>query len=339
MSLFNSLHRLLSLALIVSCAVGFAAPYGHAATEEEIARYRKIWNPFSAGPQLVSSADVQPKGQYFFRPYVYGEIGYGRFGNAWSSASQALSQQLSSINPQVEFSYGITNSVEFEMYASEVSWWQSSGNGQAAQNGHGLGDTTMFLKYRAIVQQDDTWWPTLTNAFYVSLPTSDWAGTPSIPGGFAPLGRLPSTHFGAPEFTESILFRKNIRPFRISGGIFYSYGSPSSNNGAPQYFGDIFQYRLAFEHFLNDAKGFAYAVEVLGLHGLPFRLDGHAVNTKPDTFGLVGIQPTIEYKFTDQIAGSAGVLFTLAGQNDIAAIYPNFSIYFYWSRTGRVIAR
>ncbi len=314
-------------------------PDVRAASEEDIARYRKIWNPFSSGPQLVSAADVQPKGQFFLRPYMYSEIGYGRFGNSWSSSPSSLPQRLSSINPQVEFSYGITDSVEFEMYLSEVSWWQSAGNGQSAQSGYGLGDTTAFLKYRAFVQQDDTWWPSLTNAFYVSIPTSDWAGTPSIPGGFAPLGRLPSTHFGAPEFTESVLFRKNIKPFRISGGLFYSYGLPSSNNGVSQYFGDIFQYRFAFEHFLDDKNGFAYAIEVLGVHGLPFRLDGNSINTKPGSFGLVGIQPTIEYRFTDQIVGSAGVLFTIAGQNDIAAIYPNFSIYYYWNRSGKVLAR
>lgn len=134
----------------------FDRALAQAATEEEIARYRKIWNPFSAGPQLVSSADLQPQGQYFFRPYVYSEIGYGQFGNTWSPEAQSLSRRLSAINPQVEFSYGITNSVEFEMYVSEVSWWQSSGNGQSAQSGHGLGDTTAFLKYRAVVQQDDT---------------------------------------------------------------------------------------------------------------------------------------------------------------------------------------
>jgi len=107
---------------------------------------------------------------------------------------------MSAINPQLELSYGITNSVEFEMYLSEVSWWQSSGNGQSAQSGSELGDTTAFLKYQFNVQQDETWWPSLTNAFYVSLPSSEWAGTPPIPCGFAPLGRLPSTHFGSPEF-------------------------------------------------------------------------------------------------------------------------------------------
>jgi hypothetical protein len=328
-----------SLLLLIGGALGLGTTSASAATEEEIARYRKIWNPFSAGPQLVSSADLQPKGQFFFRPYLYSEIGYGQFGNTWSPVSRSLPQRLSAINPQVEFSYGITNSVEFEMYVSEVSWWQSAGTGLSAQSGHGLGDTTMFLKYRAMVQQPDSWQPTLTNAFYVALPTSDWAGTPPIPGGFAPLGRLPSTHFGAPVFTESILFRKNVRPFRISGGLFYSYGPPSADQSATRYFGDIFQYRLAFEHFLDDKKGFAYAIEVLGLNGLPFRLDGHAVNTKPGTFGLLGIQPTIEYKFTDQIVAAGGVLFTLAGRNDVAAIYPNFSIYFYWSRSGKVIAR
>jgi len=330
---------ILTIVLGLSMLASYPLCLTHAATEEEIARYRKIWNPQATGPQLVSAADVQPAGQLFLRPYVYSEIGYGQFGNTWSPQAKSLSQQLSAINPQLEFSYGITNSVEFEMYLSEVSWWQSSGNGQPAQSGSGVGDTTAFLKYRFNVQQDETWLPSLTNAFYVSLPSSDWAGTPPIPGGFAPLGRLPSTHFGSPEFTESILFRKNVRPFRVSGGVFYSYGTPSSNNGTTQYFGDIFQYRLAFEHFLDDSKGFAYAVEVLGLHGLPFRLDGHALNTKPTSFGLVGVQPTIEYKFTDQIVGAAGVLFTLAGQNDIAAVYPNFSIYYYWSRTGRVIAR
>jgi hypothetical protein len=42
---------------------------------------------------------------------------------------------------------------------------------------------------------------------------------------------------------------------------------------------------------------------------------------------------------TDSIVGAAGVLFTLAGQNDIGAIYPNFSIYYYWNRGGKVVAR
>ena len=37
--------------------------------------------------------------------------------------------------------------------------------------------------------------------------------------------------------------------------------------------------------------------------------------------------------------GAAGVLFTVAGQNTQEAIFPNFSIYYYWGKNGTVIMR
>jgi hypothetical protein len=242
----------------------------------------------------------------------------------------------------VEFSAGILDWLEFEMYLPETSWWQGSGDGAGPANGNGLGDMTAFVKARFHVQQATDWLPSLTETLFVTLPTSSWAGsigTPPIPGGFAPLGRLPSTHFGAPELTEAILFRKNLQPFRISGGLYYSYGPPSSNNGVTQYYGDIFQYRFAFEQFLDDKKGFGYAIELVGIHGLPFRLDGKALDAGRTSFGLIGVQPTVEYDFTDRIVGAAGVLLTAAGYNDVAAVYPNLSVYYYFNPRGHVVAR
>ncbi len=309
-----------------------------ATMDDDIAMYRKSWNPLTAGPQLVSSADTMASGQFFLRLYSYNEIGYGQFGNTWSVTTRSLPRSLAAVNPQLELSYGITNRFEFEVYFSEVSFW-SSGNNQPAQSAGGLGDTTTFVKYRLLVQQPDTWQPSLTETFFIALPTSDWAGTPKIPGSFNPLGRLPATRAGSPVFTEALLTRKNIRPFRLSGGIFYSYGPPSSSNGTTQYFSDIFQYRLAIEHILDDKRGFGYALELLGLHGLPFRLDGHEVNVKPQNFGLVGIQPTVEINLTERLIGAFGILFTVAGQNDIAAIYPNFSLYYYFPTDSRVVPR
>jgi hypothetical protein len=179
----------------------------------------------------------------------------------------------------------------------------------------------------------------MTIASFVALPTSSWFGTPSVPGGFAPLGRLPATHFGAPELTEAFFFRKNIKPFRFSGGLYYSYGVPSSSGGAPLRYGDILQYRLVMEQFLDDQRGLGYAVELMGLHGLPWRVDGAAINAGRTSFGLIGLQPTIEYRFTDHVVGAAGVLVTLAGHQDIVAVYPNLSIYYYWSTRGKVVAR
>lgn len=317
-----------------------AAPRRARADDEDaLTKYRHGWNPLSGGPQLVSSADLQPKGQAFVKGYVYGELGYGQFAGAWSTHTDSLSQKPTVLNPQIEIDYGITNALELDVYVSEVSWWETSGGGQPAQSSSGAGDTTAFLKYRFLLQQPDTWWPSLTIGFFVALPTSGWFNTASVPGGFAPLGRLPATHFGAPELTEAILFRKNVRPFKVSGGLYYSYGVPVTQDGVPQHYGDILQYRLVLEHFLDDQRGFAYAVEFIGLHGLPFRLDGSAVNAGRRTFGLVGVQPTIEYKFTDHIVGAGGVLFTGAGESDIAAVYPNVSIYYYFGADGKPLPR
>ncbi|HTR53183.1 MAG TPA: hypothetical protein VMJ10_20950 [Kofleriaceae bacterium] len=329
-------HTLLVFVIAAVTGVGAAR-----ADDGALARYRKIWNPFSAGPELVSSADLQPRGQFFVRPYIYSEIAYAQYGG-WSVGTMGLGQRLVAVAPQVELSYGILDWLEYEMYLPETSWWQSAGNEASSANGNGLGDITAFLKWRFHIQQPDSWLPSFTEVLFVTLPTSDWAGsigTPPIPGGFAPLGRLPSTHFGAPELTDAILFRKNIRPFRLSGGIYYSYGLPTTKNGMSQYYGDIFQYRLAFEQFLDDTRGLAYAVELVGIHGLPFRLDGQSVDAGRTSFGLIGIEPTVEYNFTDRIVGAAGVLFTAAGHDDVAAIYPNVSLYYYFNPRGHVVAR
>jgi hypothetical protein len=331
-----------ALIAVAAAVLALARPAGADQPDSGLARYRRIWNPFSAGPELVSSADLQPQGQLFLRPYFYSEFAYAEYGGGWAISTGSLDRKLASIAPQVEFSYGILDWLEYEMYVPETSWWQGSGDGNAASSGHGLGDITAFLKARFHIQQPDSGIPSLTETFFVTLPTSDWSGsigTPPVPGGFAPLGRLPSTHFGAPELTDAVLFRKNLRPFRFSGGLYYSYAIPSSSNETKQYFGDIFQYRLAFEHFVNDAKGFAYAVELVGIHGLPGRLDGHAIDAGRSSFGLVGIQPTVEYDFTDKIVGAGGVLLTVACKNDVAAVYPNVSVYYYWNPHGRVLAR
>ena len=71
------------------------APTAARADDGALARYRKSWNPFSGGPQLVSSADLHPQGQFFVRPYIYSEFGYGQFGDAWSVNRQALPRRLS----------------------------------------------------------------------------------------------------------------------------------------------------------------------------------------------------------------------------------------------------
>jgi hypothetical protein len=321
-------------------------------SQEEIDKYRQSWNPLSHGPILLPAVDISPKGQFLVHPFIFSQTGNQQFGNRLSVSPQAASARLSAVLPLVIAGYGISDHVEIEGSLSAV-WWENRPRGAHAMRDSeaGVGDTSMWLKYRPVIQDPDGWRPSVTTMSMIGLPTSDYADTRSIPGGFAPLGRLPVTRFGALTFTEGLLVRKNLQPFRISAGVFYSHSLPGRTTILPGeamaetgYAGDLINTRLVVEHMLDDDRGFGYNVEFVSLHGLAHRLDGHAVNVQPATFNLFGVQPTIQYRFTPnqeggQLVAAAGVLLTVAGQNSINAIYPNISLYYYWAPKGRVQMR
>jgi hypothetical protein len=140
--------------------------------------------------------------------------------------------------------------------------------------------------------------------------------------------------------TEGVTFRKNTNPFRFSGGLYYTYAAPGSDAGQTTYVGDIINTRFIFEHFLDDKKGLAYNIELVTVHTGTWRADGHAINRGAISGStVVGIEPAIQFRFTDSLVGAVGVLFTVAGQNAQDAIYPNFSIQWYWNKGKQVIMR
>ena len=69
------------------------------------------------------------------------------------------------------------------------SFWATQ-NGQSTSS-TGLGDTSLIMKYRPIIQDPESWRPSLTHYTQLVLPTSRWADADKPPGGFTPLGRLP----------------------------------------------------------------------------------------------------------------------------------------------------
>jgi hypothetical protein len=310
-------------------------------TEEEIQKYRHSWNPFSHGPILNTGIDIQPKGQFLIQPFVFSEFGHQQYPNRLTTDSVDSRFHLRAVAPTVIFAYGITNHLELNVAPSYV-WFESTRTNASGQQtssfDRGPGDTTIYLKYRPLVQDPDTWRPSLTLYNGVTLPSSQWFGTQGIPGGFSPLGRLPGTKFGGLTLTEGVLFRKNLQPFRFNGWVYYSHTVPGSTAGMNTYNGDIINARFIVEYIADDKRGLGFNLEFLTLHGLPFRLDGHDLNLKPTSFSLFGVEPSLQYKFfhdeSGALVGAAGVLFSLAGQNDINAIYPNISLYYYWSTTG-----
>lgn len=311
-------------------------------TQEEMLKYRQGWNPMSNGPILLTGVDINPKGQFHMQIFGFGETSHQQFGNQLSTQGTNSPIHLNAFEPLVVMGYGLTDHIEFNAAFSAIYWNANdltASGGRQSTSDIGIGDTAFYLKYRPVVQDPGGWRPSVTLYSQVTVPTSTYLGTSPIPGNFSPLGKLPASPFGGLEFTEGVLFRKNIKPFRISGGVFYTYTTPGHSGVVTSYQPDIVNTRLVFEHILDESKGFGYNLEFISIHSVPFRADGHALNINPSNFQLFGIEPAVQYRFSDHLVGAGGVLFTIAGQNNLDAIYPNFSLYYYWDKKGGATMR
>ena len=311
-------------------------------TDKDIQKYRNSWNPLSEGPLLIQSVDIHPKGQLSVRPFVFSQISEKSYGNTLSLPNNRKDGPVHtySVAPLVVVTYGLTNHVELGAAASWQAFWSkdtpsfNKGKGGPWTTDTGMGDLSLQMKYRPIVQDPDSARPSITLYQQLVLPTSRWVtGTERPPGGFAPLGRLPATRFGELSLTEGMTFRKNFQPFRVSGGVFYSYATPGSDADQTTYTGDVINTRLSFEHFLDDKQGFAYNIELTTVSTATWRADGHSINRGSLSGStVVGIEPAIQWRFSDSWVAAAGVLFTVAGQNTPDAIYPNFAFRWFWNQ-------
>ena len=339
--------KLLAALLILLISVAPVAAIEWVPTEQEIQKYRQSWNPFSHGPLLIQAVDIHPAGHFSIRPFIYAQIGEKSYGNRLTLATEAKKGPVhlySVQHPFINAAYGVTNHVEVGFGTSLNTFWArdsdsfNRGNGGPTTVNTGLGDTTLTLKYRPIIQDPETRRPSVTLLSQLVLPTGVWlTGTERPPGGFAPLGRFPATQFGALGLTEGVMVRKNLKPFRISGGVFYTHQLPGSDAGQTTYIPDLINTRLVFEHILNDKTGFGYNIEFASLHGTTWRADGHSTNKgQTSGFHVIGIEPALQWRFgQSNFVGAAGVLFTVAGQNALQSIYPNFSIFWFWSEKGK----
>lgn len=309
-------------------------------TDEEIKKYRQSWNPLSHGPVLLQSVDTQPKGQLSIREFLFSQIGDSSFGNTLSFATDSKSGpvRLSQISPSVNAAYGLSNHVEVGAALSMNTFWANQNGTRTSDTS--FGDVSLVMKYRPIIQDPDSWRPSITHFSQIVLPTSRWTGAERPPGGFSPLGRLPSTRFGEYGITQGIMARKNLEPIRISAAVFYTYAVPGESGGRTTYSGDVINTRLIFEHILDAKHGFGYNLELSTLHGTTWRADGHQVTSgQLRGFTIVGVEPALQWNFSQNWMVAAGCLFTVAGQNAMNAIYPNVSVFWFWDKSGKIVMR
>lgn len=308
---------------------------------DALAAYRKMWNPLAAGPQLIPMADTTPPGEFIVRPFFYSQFVQAQYTDSWGIHSLPSGFYQSQLLSLVQLSVGILPNLDATIFPAMITTWSEFDN--VDQSSNGLSDTTMELKYRFYIQHPKSLVPSMSFALHLTLPTSSWAGTQTIKGGMPPLARIPSTHFGEPGLTPALLMRTIAKPFRIYGGLFYTFDFPSQGTLPGQtgrttiQYGDLLQYRLGLENLVNDDDGLGYILEFVGMSGLPFSVDGLPINGEggiPGPFNLFGFQPTLEINLTDRLIFAAGVLLPVAGTNQYQSISPNFSIYWYWGPHG-----
>ena len=272
---------------------------------DALAAYRHEWNPITGGPEFLPLADTLPEGELNGRMFFY-----SRFTEAQYTASGGI-QGLPSGFYQTQLLllgaiyYGLTTNDELVLLPSMISTFSSS-NGQNLY-GTGLNDFTFGVKHRWVIQDPNSWRPSISTPFLITLPTTTWLGTPVPKGGLPPLSVVPSTHFGSYALTTGLFIRKNVKPFRLYSDFFYTFNVPTNGvlpgKTAEQQiqYGDLAQYRFGVEDVFNDETGLGVILEFVGLSGLPFSIDGIGPSVSPTNFNLMGLQPTIEYNLTPRL--------------------------------------
>ncbi|MGC8529769.1 MAG: hypothetical protein ACP5OP_06175 [Leptospirillia bacterium] len=301
---------------------------------DALAAYRHSWNPLTSGPDLMPQADTLPEGEFNVRFFMYGRLTQAQYSDSGGITGLPPGFSQTQLLDLFAMFYGLDQNTELVFLPSVITTFSTEDG--SSLNGSGLNDLTLGIKHRWIIQNPDTTRPSFATALLVTLPLTSWLGTPVPSGGLPPINVVPSTHFGTPSLTLVSMLRKNVKPLRLYADMYYTFGFPGSFSATPgaapvySQFGDLAQYRLGIEDVVDDKNGLGFILEIAGLSGLPFSVDGLAVNTHPSAFNLVGVQPTIEYNLTPRLAASFGVLFPAFGNNEYLATTPNFSLWYYF---------
>jgi hypothetical protein len=137
---------LVTLLILTQWVQGFA--FDWVPTDEELAKYRKSWNPPTHGTSFTSSADVTRQGQWFVRGYVQGMIGSGESQRSASSQNVAAPFSPDAVMPAVTLYYGLTRHVMVGLGVSAVYWHSSTPEPDGRTSGSGIGTTNGHVHRR-----------------------------------------------------------------------------------------------------------------------------------------------------------------------------------------------
>ena len=290
------------------------------------------WGGNTSGPFFTGTADVEPKGSWYYEPFVFDSIGHSSFD----------------LDNLQKFAVGLPLNTEFDLYAP-LPYSQGKSATTGPVDHFGLGDVALQLKHQLLKDADPYHFlamPSVSVLGNVTFPTGQYQNlSPSFDG-------TDQGGNGTYDLDLSVELRKQAAPFQFYVQLADYLIMPSNIRG-PYTFndglrqlplgsslrmvdGNLFYYAAAFEHVLDPSNGFGYLVEAYGeTQGKGNLIYGPANAPAWSAFWLA---PELEITWPSSsrftITWGAGVALPVVQNNYPRTFIPMATVTFYFNSGG-----
>lgn len=308
----------LLLAPVIAFAIGAPSP-SSISNENQL-----TYAPWFTGSLLAPTPINMKPGHPAIEPSLTVFNTYGRYDSNWKLKKQ---DHTWTINPFLDFQFGITNNVGIETLISYVSNFK---NGKTFNH---FQDTIVLFGYQISNDIKGCWIPDLRLILQETFPTGKYQKLDPNKEG------IDSTGFGSFQTGPVLAFRKlfylSNNFFSLRGSLGYLFPSTVNVKGFNTYGGgygtkgkvkpgQVFIAFLSGEYSINQRWVLAFDSELFyqrrsrfsGKNGVTAL--GETANTGLPFSVQISFAPEFEYNLTPRSGLLAGVWFTLAGKNSLA---------------------
>ncbi len=262
--------------------------------------------PSTIGPLITDTAVPIGQGNLSIQPFCNLYITGGRFSPNWRRVSNR--GDFYSLQVPVNFNYGFTPNLEMLLIIPYVHNWARNANlpaapGVRAADFDGLGDTTLYLKYR--FQKETASLPTCEAVSGFGFPTGHHLHLSDVKLGTDQLGN------GAYTFTGGLNLSKWYRPVYLYANLWYTVPTTATVGSSRIHDRDLVTLNLAAEWVLT--KQWALLVE-FNSKWAAGNLVGPRSQQAPRA--VLGTVAGLEYNMNQHWAFAGGLALDLAGKNN-----------------------
>ena len=280
--------------------------------------------PWFTGPFLAPTPINMEPGHPAIEPSITLIDTYGMYNSDWSLSTLA---PMYSINPVLDFQFGLTDKIGIEILAGAISNFKK---GKSATN---LQDTFVYLGYQLLSDEKDSWTPNLRLDLHQTFPTgryqklqqdkleTDSTGSGAYNTGFNLIAQKMfyfKNHLLSLEWALTYLFPTsvNVKGLNAYGGTLNTKGTVKPGNTLRAFFSGEYMisqsWVFACDIFLNYQGKSRFS----GFSGIESNGSLASVGS-PSSYQL-SLTPSLEYNFSSDLGILFGSWFTIAGKNSQA---------------------